>query len=192
MIHFIYQATQTAQPIPTPFDPWRWIGFVVGVIGVLFTAITITLTHIMWVWVWPLKNEVDTRPKEGHRRYLKLKLRNLCAEIPDLSVAMVFVKDGVSDEKPLVCMGDCPNPFKRNVSRNFYAENPDPRRSLEAENMTDIWIEVRSGVIPIKTLRGKRYRPIIDAWSRQDPSLPPPPEPPPPGRYATFGGDRKW
>jgi hypothetical protein len=199
LLELVAQATTQGQVQASTgnLDPYRWIPWVIAAIALLFSAIQFVLTHVLWAWV-KLQNKVDDRPNEGHRRYLMLTVRNMGSEMHDVSAALVFMRDGRKLEEPMRCVGECPNPYKRNTSRNFYIENPHPRRSLELETCAvgDTWIDVRCGVIPVRQLRGKRFRNVIDEWSKPDDKLPdaPPPQPPSQSPFPEWlsGSPKRW
>ncbi len=113
---------------------------------------------------------------QEHKRFLLVDLISYGADIYKLTVAL-----NRKGEKPrsFNAADEVPSPLKLGHPVRFYHYNDNPRKSLGFEELEvdDVSIVINSGHIPIKTLKGKKIKKTLDAWSRVDNNLPERPKP---------------
>jgi hypothetical protein len=161
------------------FRWWIAIPWILAGLSLATNVLLLVWTRCFWIRV-----RIDSYPGTGkgheHKRFFVVEVLNLGAEIHDLTVRIEGKRDDQLFSHPLNVQGYLPNPMRFRQSRNFFYINHDPLTSCEWESLPAeaVTIAVMSGAVNAKRIKGRKFKPKLDAWSRIDETLPKKPDPP--------------
>jgi len=118
----------------------------------------------------------------AHVRQFVLDVESWGVDLYDVTVLLKYRLKELEATHVFSPAGTVPQPFKLAQSFRFFYDNDTPHQPCEICTLPckDVWVIVMSGVKEVKTIKGKKFRRMLNEVLKPDNTLPdkPPPETP--------------